>query len=194
MSAEDRRQVVVRRQVEQVADEVDVLERVVDGDRLGQTVGGHRRHLLGGAEEILDRRIGRNELTAIAIAGVALAGAVLGAPPGTVNGRLRMTEQGEIINEKYGLRGIALRKSLDWRRSLARRIRLGEALKREAEPVQAPAADPRLSGEDAELHPGVREAALGEDGGLAPDDDAWFGEGASPTPYWANVDGPSNER
>jgi len=32
--------------------------------------------------------------------------AVLGAPPGTVNGRLRVTEQGEIINEKYGLRGI----------------------------------------------------------------------------------------
>ena len=35
--------------------------------------------------------------------------AVLGAPPGTVNGRLRVTEQGEIINEKFGLRGIALR-------------------------------------------------------------------------------------
>ncbi len=35
--------------------------------------------------------------------------AVLGMPPGTVNGRLRVTEQGEIINEKYGLRGIALR-------------------------------------------------------------------------------------
>ncbi|MEJ2171393.1 MAG: phosphoenolpyruvate carboxylase [Woeseiaceae bacterium] len=35
--------------------------------------------------------------------------AVLGAPPGTVRGRLRVTEQGEIINEKYGLRGIALR-------------------------------------------------------------------------------------
>jgi phosphoenolpyruvate carboxylase len=35
--------------------------------------------------------------------------AVLGAPPGTVAGRLRVTEQGEIINEKYGLRGIALR-------------------------------------------------------------------------------------
>ena len=34
---------------------------------------------------------------------------VLGAPPGTVNGRLRVTEQGEIINEKFGLRGIALR-------------------------------------------------------------------------------------
>ncbi|RZV33845.1 MAG: phosphoenolpyruvate carboxylase [Chromatiales bacterium] len=34
---------------------------------------------------------------------------VLGSPPGTVNGRLRVTEQGEIINEKYGLRGIALR-------------------------------------------------------------------------------------
>ncbi len=35
--------------------------------------------------------------------------AVLGSPPGTVNGRLRVTEQGEIINEKFGLRGIALR-------------------------------------------------------------------------------------
>ena len=35
--------------------------------------------------------------------------AVLGAPPGSVNGRLRVTEQGEIINEKFGLRGIALR-------------------------------------------------------------------------------------
>jgi phosphoenolpyruvate carboxylase len=35
--------------------------------------------------------------------------AVLGAPPGTVNGRLRVTEQGEIINEKFGLRSIALR-------------------------------------------------------------------------------------
>jgi len=49
------------------------------------------------------------------------------------------------------LRGIALRKSLDWRRSLARKIRLGEALRREAEPAQAPAADPRLGSEDAEL-------------------------------------------
>ena len=35
--------------------------------------------------------------------------AVLASPPGTVNGHLRITEQGEIINAKYGLRGIALR-------------------------------------------------------------------------------------
>ncbi len=35
--------------------------------------------------------------------------AVLGSPPGTINGYLRVTEQGEIINEKFGLRGIALR-------------------------------------------------------------------------------------
>jgi phosphoenolpyruvate carboxylase len=35
--------------------------------------------------------------------------AVLASPPGTVNGQLRITEQGEIINAKYGLRGIALR-------------------------------------------------------------------------------------
>jgi phosphoenolpyruvate carboxylase len=35
--------------------------------------------------------------------------AVLAAPRGAISGRLRMTEQGEIVNTKYGLRGIALR-------------------------------------------------------------------------------------
>jgi phosphoenolpyruvate carboxylase len=35
--------------------------------------------------------------------------ALLSAPPGAVRGRTRMTEQGEIIHDKYGLRGIALR-------------------------------------------------------------------------------------
>jgi phosphoenolpyruvate carboxylase len=34
---------------------------------------------------------------------------VLASPPGTVTGRLRLTEQGEIIHAKYGLRGIAER-------------------------------------------------------------------------------------
>jgi len=35
--------------------------------------------------------------------------AVLAAPPGSVAGTLRMTEQGEVIDDKYGLRGIAMR-------------------------------------------------------------------------------------
>ena len=35
--------------------------------------------------------------------------AVLAAPHGSVAGRLRLTEQGEVINAKYGLRGIAMR-------------------------------------------------------------------------------------
>ena len=35
--------------------------------------------------------------------------AVLATPPGAVRGRLRVTEQGEMINAKYGLGGIALR-------------------------------------------------------------------------------------
>ncbi|MCP3915768.1 MAG: phosphoenolpyruvate carboxylase [bacterium] len=35
--------------------------------------------------------------------------ALLAAPPGAVRGRTRMTEQGEIIHDKFGLRGIALR-------------------------------------------------------------------------------------
>ncbi|MEM7281858.1 MAG: phosphoenolpyruvate carboxylase [Pseudomonadota bacterium] len=35
--------------------------------------------------------------------------AILSAPKGTVNGHLRVTEQGETINHKFGLRGIAIR-------------------------------------------------------------------------------------
>jgi len=35
--------------------------------------------------------------------------AVLASPPGTLGGSLRVTEQGEIIHAKFGLRGIALR-------------------------------------------------------------------------------------
>ena len=35
--------------------------------------------------------------------------AILSQPPGTVNGRLRVTEQGEVIQAKFGLPGIALR-------------------------------------------------------------------------------------
>lgn len=35
--------------------------------------------------------------------------AILGQPPNTVNGRLRITEQGEMLSFKYGLRAIALR-------------------------------------------------------------------------------------
>ncbi|HKV59454.1 MAG TPA: phosphoenolpyruvate carboxylase [Ktedonobacteraceae bacterium] len=35
--------------------------------------------------------------------------AILGQPPGTVNGRLRITEQGEMLSFKYGLPEIALR-------------------------------------------------------------------------------------
>jgi phosphoenolpyruvate carboxylase len=41
--------------------------------------------------------------------GGALHEAVLAAPRGAISGWLRMTEQGENINTKYGLRGIALR-------------------------------------------------------------------------------------
>jgi len=38
-----------------------------------------------------------------------LVNGILGAPPGTVNGFLRLTEQGEVINQKYGVRFLALR-------------------------------------------------------------------------------------
>jgi phosphoenolpyruvate carboxylase len=38
-----------------------------------------------------------------------LVNGILGAPPGTVSGFLRITEQGEVINQKYGVRFLALR-------------------------------------------------------------------------------------
>lgn len=38
-----------------------------------------------------------------------VVGGILGAPPGTVNGFLRVTEQGETINQKYGNRTLAER-------------------------------------------------------------------------------------
>jgi len=38
-----------------------------------------------------------------------LVNGILGAPPGSVNGLLRVTEQGEVINQKYGIRFLALR-------------------------------------------------------------------------------------
>ena len=41
--------------------------------------------------------------------GGKLARAVLSAPAGAVRGRLRITEQGEVVNTNYGLRGIAMR-------------------------------------------------------------------------------------
>ena len=41
--------------------------------------------------------------------GGKIANAIFSAPAGSVRGRLRVTEQGEVINAKYGLRGIAMR-------------------------------------------------------------------------------------
>ncbi|HET6563859.1 MAG TPA: phosphoenolpyruvate carboxylase, partial [Xanthomonadales bacterium] len=38
-----------------------------------------------------------------------LVNGILGAPAGSVNGFMRLTEQGEVINRKYGVRPIALR-------------------------------------------------------------------------------------
>jgi phosphoenolpyruvate carboxylase len=45
----------------------------------------------------------------ISVGGGRTEALVRSAPPGAINGRLRVTEQGESINERYGLRPIALR-------------------------------------------------------------------------------------
>jgi phosphoenolpyruvate carboxylase len=45
----------------------------------------------------------------ISVGGGRTEGLVRSLPPGSLRGRLRVTEQGESINERYGLRAIALR-------------------------------------------------------------------------------------
>jgi phosphoenolpyruvate carboxylase len=45
----------------------------------------------------------------ISVGGGRTEGLVRSVPPGSLRGRLRVTEQGESINERYGLRAIALR-------------------------------------------------------------------------------------
>ena len=59
--------------------------------------------------------------------------AILAAPPGAVAGRLRVTEQGEIVHAKYGMRGIAER-TLE--------LMTGAVLEATARPGSAAAADP----------------------------------------------------
>ena len=49
--------------------------------------------------------------------------AMASQPPGSVQGSIRVTEQGEMINTKYGLRGIAIRTVIRAGRYLAARRR-----------------------------------------------------------------------
>ena len=62
--------------------------------------------------------------------GGRITSAILSAPAGSVRGRLRVTEQGEAINAKYGLRGIAMR-TLEQTVSA---VALATALPRRADP------------------------------------------------------------
>jgi phosphoenolpyruvate carboxylase len=45
----------------------------------------------------------------VSVGGGRTEGLVRSAPPGAIGGRLRVTEQGESVNERYGLRPIAMR-------------------------------------------------------------------------------------
>jgi phosphoenolpyruvate carboxylase len=65
--------------------------------------------------------------------GGRITSSVLAAPAGTVRGRLRMTEQGEAINARYGLRGIAMR-TLE---QAVGAVALATALPRPVEPREA---------------------------------------------------------
>ncbi|HET9384456.1 MAG TPA: phosphoenolpyruvate carboxylase [Gemmatimonadales bacterium] len=65
--------------------------------------------------------------------GGRIASAILSSPRGSVKGRFRVTEQGEVINAKYGLRGIAMRTLEQTVSAVAQ----ASALPRDADPREA---------------------------------------------------------
>ena len=69
-----------------------------------------QRRLVGvGDDEGLDIVFFHGRGGTVSRGGGNLVNGILGAPPGTVKGFLRLTEQGEVINQKYGVRFLALR-------------------------------------------------------------------------------------
>jgi len=68
-----------------------------------------RRLVEVGAEEGVDIVFFHGRGGTVSRGGGNLVNGILGAPPDTVKGFLRVTEQGEVINQKYGVRFLALR-------------------------------------------------------------------------------------
>jgi len=68
-----------------------------------------RQLVLVGQEQNVDIVFFHGRGGTVSRGGGNLVNGILGAPPGSVNGYLRLTEQGEVINQKYGVRFLALR-------------------------------------------------------------------------------------
>ena len=69
-----------------------------------------QRRLVGvGTDEDVDIVFFHGRGGTVSRGGGNLVNGILGAPPGSVGGFLRLTEQGEVINQKYGVRFLALR-------------------------------------------------------------------------------------
>lgn len=68
-----------------------------------------RRLVEVGAAEHVDIVFFHGRGGTVSRGGGNLVNGILGAPPGSVGGFLRLTEQGEVINQKYGVRFLALR-------------------------------------------------------------------------------------
>ena len=68
-----------------------------------------RRLVAAGAEQGIEVVFFHGRGGTVSRGGGNLVNGILGAPPDTMNGFLRLTEQGEVINQKYGVRFLALR-------------------------------------------------------------------------------------
>ena len=68
-----------------------------------------RQLVQGGEEQVVDIVFFHGRGGTVSRGGGNLVNGILGSPPGTMKGFLRLTEQGEVINQKYGVRFLALR-------------------------------------------------------------------------------------
>ncbi len=68
-----------------------------------------RKLLATGAEQGVEIVFFHGRGGTVSRGGGNLVNGILGAPAGSINGYMRLTEQGEVINQKYGVRPIALR-------------------------------------------------------------------------------------
>jgi phosphoenolpyruvate carboxylase len=68
-----------------------------------------RRLVAAGEEQGIDVVFFHGRGGTVSRGGGNLVNGILGAPPDTMKGFLRLTEQGEVINQKYGVRFLALR-------------------------------------------------------------------------------------
>ena len=106
-----RRRILGFRDADRAGEQIRGLEPQIGGDQLHQVADEECRtdEEKGGDRYLDDHEAARAPPTGSARDLLEQNRAILAQPPRAVGGRIRMTEQGEVINQKYGVRFLALR-------------------------------------------------------------------------------------